>query len=90
MGKDDAKNHALRSTELRPGTGAVFSSYESPPGEHPKPLETKLSDGTILVEEFPTGISEEQLRRIAHMAFRAVFADKPEYFKKTPDGEPAE
>lgn len=89
MGKDDAKNRALRSTELRPGTGAVFGSYESPPGEHPKPLETKLSDGTILVEEFPTGMPEGQQQRIATEAFRAVYADKLQNLEP-PNGEPAE
>ena len=77
---------ALHSKELKPGTGAVFGTYESSSGNRPKPLVTELSDGTILVEEFPTSIPDEQRRRIAHMAFAAVFADRPPFFKKSLSG----
>lgn len=89
MEKDNAESCTFRSTELRPGTGAVFGTYEGPPGKHQKPLRTKLPDGTILIEEFPTGMSDEQRRHVAQKALQAVFANRPAFFK-TPDGEPAE
>lgn len=78
----------LPATELRMPAEAVFTSDPCPEADRHKLLVTKLPDGTILEEEFPTGMQEEQRRRIAHMAFRAVFADKPEYFKTPSGGKP--
>jgi hypothetical protein len=75
------KYKGLPSTELREPPEAVFGSYDDPPNLP----EAKLHDGMTSGKESPTGMSDEQKRL---MALRAIFVDRPEYFKN-PNGEPA-